>query len=217
MQPTNTSYDGWIGRDAYDASGEKIGEITDVFYDDRTGRPEWLSVKMGMFKGSTFVPIHGSQVHQSDDSDEDNLRLAFTKEMIKGAPRIDIDDSLTPVQEQELWSYYGYDYNADPKLKTYGYGSSYTKNRFDKDFSFNRWESEHKDWSAQQRTHDEHMETVPVQATAQVEVPIDAQVRLRRYQTTKQGTKTVQVPTTETEEHVEVEDVSAQARQGQRQ
>jgi len=209
---TINSYDGWIGRDAYDNTGEKIGEIQDVFYDDRTGRPEWITVKTGMFSGSTFVPIHGSQVHRSDEGDDDNLRLNFSKDMIKDAPRIDADEDLTTSQEQELWSYYGYDYGADPKLKTGGYGRDYTRNRADKDFQFSRWEAEHKDWSRDQRTHDEHTETVPVHATAQVEVPIDTQVRLRRYQTTKQGTRTVEVPVSETEEHVEVQDVQAKAR-----
>jgi len=138
MQTPTHSYDGWIGRNAYDSAGEKIGEITDIFYDDRTGRPEWVTIKTGLFKGNTFVPIHGSQLHDGgDEDDEDSLRLAFTKDMIKDAPRVDADsDHLSPTEEQELWSYYGYDYNADPKLKTYGYGTNYTKNRADKDYEF---------------------------------------------------------------------------------
>jgi sporulation protein YlmC with PRC-barrel domain len=207
VQPTNTSYDAWIGRTAYDNAGEKVGEITDVFYDDRTGRPEWLTIKKGMLTGSTFVPIHGSQVHPADDGDEDNLRLAFSKEQISDAPSIAADDgSLKPDQERDLWAYYGYDYDA-PGSQTFGYGMNYDR-RADQDFRFSRWEAEHKDWSQDQRTQAEHMETVPVQA--QVEVPIEAQVRLRRYETTKQGMRTVQVPVTETEEHVEVEGVQAQ-------
>ena len=137
QNPTHT-YDGWVGRNAYDNTGEKIGEITDIFYDDRTGRPEWVTVKTGLFKGSTFVPIHGSQIHDGgDEDDEDSLRLAFPKDMIKDAPRVDTDsDHLDPAEEQELWAYYGYDYDADPKLKTYGYGTNYTKNRADKDYEF---------------------------------------------------------------------------------
>jgi hypothetical protein len=134
------SYDGWIGRTAYDSAGEKVGEITDIFYDDRTGRPEWVTVKTGLFGAQhTFVPIHGSQINESRDADDDenSLRLAFDKNMIKDAPRVDADsDHLSPAEEQELWAYYGYDYNADPKLKTYGYGTNYTKNRADKDYEF---------------------------------------------------------------------------------
>ena len=33
------TYDGWLGRHAYDANGDKIGEIDHIFYDDRTSGP----------------------------------------------------------------------------------------------------------------------------------------------------------------------------------
>ena len=49
MEPATSTYDGWIGRDAYDADGDKVGEITDIYYDDVTGRPEWVAVKTGLF------------------------------------------------------------------------------------------------------------------------------------------------------------------------
>ena len=63
MEPATSTYDGWIGRDAYDADGDKVGEITDIYYDDATGRPEWVAVKTGLFgMKRTFVPIHGSQL-----------------------------------------------------------------------------------------------------------------------------------------------------------
>jgi hypothetical protein len=215
-QGQTTSYDGWIGRDAYDSTGEKVGEITDIYYDDATGRPEWVGVKTGMFGSKTsFVPIHGSQLHSgTDKNDEDSLRLAFDKAMIKDSPRIDPDGQhLTPDDERELWSYWGYNYEADPKLKTYGYGPAYTKNRADKDYQFRRYDNTQQDWSEERRL-EEHTEEVPVQAT--VEVPINTTVRLRKYQTQKDHTetRTVQVPVTETEEHVEVADVEAKGNIG---
>ena len=65
MEPVTRTYDGWIGRDAYDADGDKIGEITDIYYDDETGRPEWVAVKTGLFGTKhSFVPIHGSSVYR---------------------------------------------------------------------------------------------------------------------------------------------------------
>jgi hypothetical protein len=227
QNPTHT-YDGWVGRNAYDNTGEKIGEITDIFYDDRTGRPEWVTVKTGLFKGSTFVPIHGSQIHDGgDEDDEDSLRLAFPKDMIKDAPRVDTDsDHLDPAEEQELWAYYGYDYDADPKLKTYGYGTNYTKNRADKEFQVRPYDRDQRTWSETERSWaapagqdrqdqrmEEHTEEVPVKTTAQVEVPVDTTVRLRRYQTKQQKTRTVEIPYEETTEHAEVADVEARAGQ----
>ena len=41
METTN-SYDACIGRDAYDVNGDKIGSIDAIYYDNQTGRPEWL-------------------------------------------------------------------------------------------------------------------------------------------------------------------------------
>ena len=58
----STTYDAWIDRDAYDPDGEKIGAITDIFYDDVTRRPEWVAIRTGLFgMKQTFVPIHGSR------------------------------------------------------------------------------------------------------------------------------------------------------------
>jgi hypothetical protein len=194
MHHQEMSYDAWIGHDAYDSAGEKIGAITDVFYDDRTGRPEWLTVKTGMFKGDTFVPLHGSQVHQDNDGGDEggSLRLAFDKEMIKGAPRIDTDGHMTPAEEQELWTYYGYDYQADPKLKTHGYGPAYTKNRADQDFKFEM---------PQGQTRVEDRGSVEAEATIHNQearvVEGTEKVRLRKYQ------RTEMVPVTKEEVRVE--------------
>ncbi len=38
MKPVDRTYDGWIGLDAFDADGDKVGEIADIYYDDATGR-----------------------------------------------------------------------------------------------------------------------------------------------------------------------------------
>ena len=194
-QTQNTSYEGWIGRNAYDSAGEKLGEITDIFYDDRTGRPEWISVKGGLLKGSTFVPIHGSQMHRgaTEDDDEDSLRLAFDKDMIKGAPNVDADnDHLSPQEEQELWAYYGYDYQADPKLKTHGYGPSYTKNRADQDFEYRRFDQGQGEWRDVGAE-----ETVTIENQEAQVVSRPEQVRLRKYQ------RTEMVPVTKEEVRVE--------------
>ena len=36
---TINSYEGWVGTDAYDVNGDKIGAIDAIYYDDQTGRP----------------------------------------------------------------------------------------------------------------------------------------------------------------------------------
>ena len=183
------TYQDWIGTDAYDPDGDKIGEIADVYVDNRTHRPEWLAVHTGLFGGkNTFVPIHGSQIRTDEDGNT-SLLVAYDKDQIKDAPRMDPEGELSPIEEQNLWAHYGYEYHNDSK--TFGYGRSYDRDRADKDFM--------------------HTDTVHVDTTAQVTVPVEANVRLRRYQTQNQRTerRVVEVPVTETEEHVEVQDVQA--------
>jgi hypothetical protein len=172
MDPTRT-YDGWIGRDAYDLQGEKLGEIKALYYDDATNRPEWALVKTGTFGGSRLVPVHESV------ADGDNLRLGFDRDFIKNAPDVgDVDEHLDPAQEEQLWSYYGFDYTD---RTTTGYGSRYTGERADRDFAYNRYDAERQDWGDEARVHDE----VVAEATAVSEhAVVEAQpetVRLRKY------------------------------------
>jgi PRC-barrel domain len=138
----NRNYDSWIGHHAYDVNGDKIGKIDHLFYDDRSQRPEWLAVNTGLFgTKTTFIPINGSQVFERDD-----LQVPFTKDFVKGAPRVDVDEMMSHPQEQELWSYYGYDYAATSDADRYGYGPTYMQARADQDFA-SGWES---DWTPRQ-------------------------------------------------------------------
>jgi uncharacterized protein (TIGR02271 family) len=90
------------GLTAYDAAGEKIGSVQEVYFDDRTGRADWVTVKTGLFGSKdTFVPLAGAR------SDGDALRVAHDKAKVKDAPRVDADQHLDVPQEQELFAYYG--------------------------------------------------------------------------------------------------------------
>jgi uncharacterized protein (TIGR02271 family) len=95
-------YRGWIGRKAVDRNGDKIGRIDDIYADDDTGQPEWLTVHTGMFGGHmTFVPLRGAQM-QGDD-----LMVAYDKDQVKDAPRAEADGHLTEQEEDRLYEYYG--------------------------------------------------------------------------------------------------------------
>jgi uncharacterized protein (TIGR02271 family) len=98
----NDTYEGWIGRTAVDRDGQKIGTITDLYYDDATGLPEWLTVKTGLLgTRSSFVPMQGAE------TSGDDLRLVFDKDKVKDAPNIDTDGALTPDEERALYEHYG--------------------------------------------------------------------------------------------------------------
>jgi uncharacterized protein (TIGR02271 family) len=88
----------------YDGDGNKIGEASHVFFDDVTGRPEWVSVKTGMFGSKeSFVPIRDASLV------EDHLEVPYRKDQIKDAPNVDVDAGghLSATEEHRLYDYYG--------------------------------------------------------------------------------------------------------------
>src|SRR5918992_494280 len=91
-----------IGQDVYDASGEKIGSASEVYLDDETGQPEWVTVRTGLFgTKESFVPLRDA------DLTDEGLRVPVSKSQVKDAPRVDTDGHLSPQEEQELSRYYG--------------------------------------------------------------------------------------------------------------
>ncbi|MBX7443022.1 MULTISPECIES: DUF2382 domain-containing protein [unclassified Arthrobacter] len=83
------------------SDGAKIGSIGQLYADDDTGEPTWVTVKTGLFGTSeSFVPVEGAH-HQGDD-----LVVPYTKEHVKDAPRVDADGHLTPEEEDRLYTYY---------------------------------------------------------------------------------------------------------------
>ena len=91
-----------IGQDVLDEAGEKIGSAGEVYLDDETGRPEWVTVKTGLFgTKESFVPIRHA------DLTNDGLRIPISKAQVKDAPKIDTDGHLSPTEEAELYRYYG--------------------------------------------------------------------------------------------------------------
>ncbi|WP_114203324.1 DUF2382 domain-containing protein [Janibacter anophelis] len=91
-----------IGQDVHGADGEKIGSVGQVYLDDQTGRPDWVTVKTGLFgTRSTFVPLEQAQ------RTEDGLRVPYTKDQVKDAPNIEDEGHLEPAEEERLFAHYG--------------------------------------------------------------------------------------------------------------
>lgn len=129
------SYDSLIGATAFDSFGEKIGEIKDVFYDDVSGRPEWIAVKTGTFGGRRLVPISGATMVGGED--ETRVELAYNESTVKDAPDIDEDEHLEPEEEQALYRHYGFDWSSSAK-DDFGYGPNWKQPRFDRDYDRSR-------------------------------------------------------------------------------
>ena len=98
--------------------GTKIGTASQVFLDDETGNPEWVTVKTGMFGGAeSFVPLARASVQGNE------IEVPYAKDKVKDAPRVDedADGHLTPDEEAELYRHSGL---SDDSSRTTGHDTS---------------------------------------------------------------------------------------------
>ena len=91
----------YMGLTVQDEHGATIGTISDVLYDETTQQPQWLVVNPGTLRADHFVPTKGSYT-----TEEGNLVVAFTKQMVKEAPKATGDHVITHDVEHELREYY---------------------------------------------------------------------------------------------------------------
>jgi uncharacterized protein (TIGR02271 family) len=115
--PTLQDIETWRGRTLVDREGDKIGKIEDIYLDRRSGEPEWVAVKTGLFGTNvSFVPIHDAS------PTGDDLRTPYPKDQVKDAPNVDPDGDLSPAEERRLYEHYGrsdYDeWTADSEDRT---------------------------------------------------------------------------------------------------
>jgi hypothetical protein len=88
--------------DVLGQDGEKIGRIGELYVDDDTDSPTWVTVKTGLFGlKESLVPLQGASVRGDD------LVVACTKDQVKDAPRIDPHGHLEPGEEDRLYRHYG--------------------------------------------------------------------------------------------------------------
>jgi len=91
-----------MGSTVRDSAGDKIGKVGQVYLDDTTGQPEWVTVRTGLFgTKESFVPLAAAWV------EGDELVVDVPKDRVRDAPQIDEDGHLSEQQEAELYSYYG--------------------------------------------------------------------------------------------------------------
>ena len=96
-----------VGSDVYGTDGEKIGRAGQVYLDDESGRPEWVTVHTGLFgTRETFIPLTDADVR------EDGVAVPFAKDTVKEAPNVDPDDGhLSRADEAALYRHYGLGYS----------------------------------------------------------------------------------------------------------
>ena len=103
---------------AYDVDGDKIGGVKDVYVNDTSGQPDFVSVNHGLFgAGTSIVPLRGHTLRDGE------LHLAFPKGRIEDAPDLDENGHLTTEDQDAFYRHYGLENTQD--VTTYE-----TDNRF---------------------------------------------------------------------------------------
>lgn len=178
----------------YGTNGDRIGSVGQVYLDDQSNQPTFVTVKTGLFgTKETFIPV--SQATQSADG----LQVPFDKAFIKDAPTVEADGSLSPEEERRIYEYYSLDYQdtragtgRNTSTGTTPGGNTGTRTGGDAESVVARDE----------------------QLNVGTEVRETGQVRLRKH--TYTDTETVQVPVTREEVVVERESIDPNSAEAQR-
>ena len=106
MAHHHSSVTEWTGHTVVDEDGDKIGSVEEIYLDAETDKPEWLAVKTGMFGTKvSFVPI-AEAAEAGDD-----IRVPYSKNQVKDAPKADADRELSQEEEADLYRHYGLEYS----------------------------------------------------------------------------------------------------------
>jgi hypothetical protein len=96
-----------MGSTAYDSDGDEIGKVGQVYLDEQSNQPAWVTVNTGLFGTSeSFAPVNSAAFSG------DRLTLGYDKDKVKGAPNVAADGHLSHDEEQQLYSYYGMSYGS---------------------------------------------------------------------------------------------------------
>jgi uncharacterized protein (TIGR02271 family) len=172
------------GRTVRTTSGDKIGKVAQVYLDDQTGAPEWVTVRTGLFgTKESFVPLAAARFER------DELVVDVPKQRVNGAPRLDEDGHLSEAQEAEIYRYYG----ISPGTEQYGSGRTYAGDR-----------DRHQDIA--ERTTDDAMTRSEERLRTGTERVDTGRARLRKYVVT--DIEQVQVPVSHEEVRLEREPVT---------
>src|SRR3954469_20725441 len=93
-----------VGSQVVDTGQQRIGKVGQVFLDDETSSPQWVTVQTGLFgTRESFVPLTGAQVAGDGD-----LQVPYGKDQVKDAPSVDADAGhLSEAEEAALYRHYG--------------------------------------------------------------------------------------------------------------
>lgn len=188
-----------VGHDVYGTDGEKIGRAGQVYLDDESGRPEWVTVHTGLFgTRESFIPLMDAEVR------DDGLAVPFNKGAVKDAPNVDPEDGhLSREDEAELYRHYGLDY-SDSRVGLPAQDGDTHRHGDSRDLAFDEDGTVGHDTSGP--TTDDAMTRSEEQLRVGTTTEETGRARLRKYVVTEQ--QTVQVPVTREEVRIEREPIT---------
>jgi uncharacterized protein (TIGR02271 family) len=90
----------YMDKTVVDTAGDKIGKVAQVYVNDTTGAPDWITVKTGMFGKDRFAPLYGASFNGED------LVVPFGKDVVKDSPEVSDTDHLDQDESDALYAYY---------------------------------------------------------------------------------------------------------------
>ncbi len=92
-----------VGAQLVGAGQERIGKIGQVFLDDETGDPQWVTVHTGLLgRSESFVPLAGARLGAGE------VEVPYGKDKVKASPSVGGEDGhISEAEEAALYRYYG--------------------------------------------------------------------------------------------------------------
>lgn len=216
---TNKNIRDLFNATAFDNSGEKLGGVKEIFVDDNSGQPTFVEVGHGLFgMASSIVPLRGHTFNGDD------LKLAFSKDRIKDAPNLDVNNALTPSDQNRVYEHFGLTGATDTERYESGAGFAGTgaaahddRHRdlhrdgdrdFDRDADLDRDRRDLTDIDGDRDSLVRSEERLSVDK----ENVQTGEARLRKY--VVEDTETIEVPVTREEVRVERTPIDGEAREG---
>lgn len=92
-----------IGHQVYDRHGDRIGRVDNVYLDDATDQPEWVTVRSGLFfPRESFVPLAGAS------HGDGGISVCVSKRKVTNSPEVTAPDGhLSNNDGHCLYRHYG--------------------------------------------------------------------------------------------------------------
>ena len=89
------------GEHVLDSGGQRVGKIDAVYYDPGDEAPGYVCLRAGLFgRRPVLVPLAGASAKDVP------LRLAYTRQQIKGAPAFEPGSALEDEQVRQIFDHY---------------------------------------------------------------------------------------------------------------